>query len=141
MAAIEGGSVGALVSIVISCHNYGRFVGEAIESALGQSYSPTEVIVVDNGSCDDSREVIASFGPLVRARFQRDRGQGGGYNVGFEMSRGVSPAGSSQCCLRPLDDLSVLRVKRDTQSRLSRGAKRSSQSVGVGSSEVARSRP
>jgi glycosyltransferase involved in cell wall biosynthesis len=48
-----------LVSIVIANHNYGRFVSEAIESALGQRYRPIEVVVVDDGSSDDSREVVA----------------------------------------------------------------------------------
>ncbi|HEX8967212.1 MAG TPA: glycosyltransferase, partial [Chloroflexota bacterium] len=39
----------ALVSIVIPCYNYGRFLGEAIESALQQTYQPIEIIVVDDG--------------------------------------------------------------------------------------------
>ena len=49
------------VSIVINNFNYERFVGEAIESALAQTYAPTEVIVVDDGSTDNSREVISSY--------------------------------------------------------------------------------
>jgi len=50
-----------LVSIVIPCYNCERFVGEAIESAMAQSYSPVEIIVVDDGSIDNSREVIARY--------------------------------------------------------------------------------
>jgi glycosyltransferase involved in cell wall biosynthesis len=48
-----------LVSVVIACHNHGRFVGEAIESALGQTGVTVEVIVVDDGSTDDTRIVVA----------------------------------------------------------------------------------
>src|SRR5579864_6385259 len=50
-----------LVSIVIACYNYGRFVGEAIESALSQTYTPVEVIVVDDGTSDDSVEVASRY--------------------------------------------------------------------------------
>jgi len=58
-----------LVSIVIVNHNYGRYIGEAIESALQQSYPRIEVLVVDDGSTDDSREVIARYPvPLVMQR-------------------------------------------------------------------------
>ena len=48
-----------LVTILITNYNYGRFLCEAIDSALNQSYPHTEVIVVDDGSTDDSREIIA----------------------------------------------------------------------------------
>ena len=51
-----------LVSIVIDNFNYARFVGAAIDSALAQSYAPVEVVVVDDGSTDHSREVISSYG-------------------------------------------------------------------------------
>src|SRR5262245_36080739 len=50
-----GGMSGRLVSIVIGNYNYGRFLGEAIDSALGQAYPHTEVVVVDDGSTDHSR--------------------------------------------------------------------------------------
>ena len=45
-------------SIIINNYNYGRFLAEAIDSALAQTYANTEVIVVDDGSTDDSREII-----------------------------------------------------------------------------------
>src|SRR5258708_23789619 len=60
-----------LVSIVIPNYNYGRYLRIAIDSALGQTYSPVEVIVVDDGSTDDSRGIIESYGervtPIVKA--------------------------------------------------------------------------
>jgi glycosyltransferase involved in cell wall biosynthesis len=77
-----------LISIVINNHNYGQYIGRAIESALGQSYERVEVIVVDDGSSDGSRDVIARYSDRCIAVFQKQRGQGGAYNSGFGTSRG-----------------------------------------------------
>lgn len=52
-----------LVSIIIPCYNKSRHIGEAIESALNQTYSNIEVIVVDDGSTDDSLNQINRFVP------------------------------------------------------------------------------
>lgn len=79
---------GPLVSIVINNFNYGRYVGEAIDSALAQTYPRCEVIVVDDGSTDDSRAVIERFGQRVVAVFQQNQGQGGAMNAGFARARG-----------------------------------------------------
>lgn len=54
-------SAGPLVSIIIPCYNGRRFVGEAIESALAQSYRHIEVVVVDDGSTDGSAELIKTY--------------------------------------------------------------------------------
>ena len=51
------------VSIIIPCFNYGRFLAEAVESALGQTHVPLEVIVIDDGSTDDSYEVASLTRP------------------------------------------------------------------------------
>lgn len=79
---------GPLVSVVINNYNYGRFVKDAIESALGQTYPRTEVIVVDDGSTDNSREVIAGYRGRVRAIFKENGGQGSAFNAGFAASKG-----------------------------------------------------
>ena len=50
-----------LVSVLINNYNYGRFLREAVESALGQTYPNIEVILVDDGSTDDSRNIIGSY--------------------------------------------------------------------------------
>ena len=55
------GLMDPLVSIPILCHDYGRFLPEAIESALAQSYARVEVVVWDDGSTDDTRDVAALF--------------------------------------------------------------------------------
>lgn len=76
------------VSVVVPCYNYARFVGEAIESALGQTVKPLEVIVVDNGSTDNTLEVLRAFGDRIRVVAQENRGQSGARNAGFEVARG-----------------------------------------------------
>jgi cellulose synthase/poly-beta-1,6-N-acetylglucosamine synthase-like glycosyltransferase len=62
------------VSILIPCYNAERWVGQAIESALAQTWPNKEVIVVDDGSTDGSRAVIQSFGDKVRYEFGSNRG-------------------------------------------------------------------
>jgi glycosyltransferase involved in cell wall biosynthesis len=77
-----------LASIVISSYNYGRFLPDAIDSALGQTYPHTEVIVVDDGSTDHSREVIAGYGRRVIPLLKENGGQASAFNAGFRASRG-----------------------------------------------------
>jgi glycosyltransferase involved in cell wall biosynthesis len=77
-----------LVSILINNYNYGRYLGAAIESALNQTYRHAEVIIVDDGSTDNSREVIASFGSRVISVLKVNGGQASAFNAGFAASRG-----------------------------------------------------
>lgn len=76
------------VSIVICNYNYGRFLAQAIDSGLAQTHPDTEVIVVDDGSTDDSRDVIARYQGRVTALFGSNVGQLAAYNRGFAASRG-----------------------------------------------------
>jgi glycosyltransferase involved in cell wall biosynthesis len=75
-------------SIVINNYNYARFLGEAIESALAQTYPHTEVVVVDDGSTDDSRAVIARFGDRIQSLFKPNGGQASAFNAGLRASTG-----------------------------------------------------
>ena len=77
-----------LVSILINNYNYGRFLGEAIDSALKQTYTLKEVIVVDDGSTDNSRNVIAEFGNKITAVLKENGGQPSAFNAGFVQSKG-----------------------------------------------------
>ena len=54
-----------LVSILINNYNYGQFLGDAIESAIAQTYNRCEIIVVDGGSIDSSREIIERYGDRI----------------------------------------------------------------------------
>jgi len=76
------------VSIVINNYNYGRYLGSAIDSALGQDYGHVEVVVVDDGSSDESRTVIASYGNRIVAVEKLNGGQASAVNAGFAASRG-----------------------------------------------------
>lgn len=77
-----------LASIIISSYNYGRFLAEAIDSALSQTYANTEVIVVDDGSTDNSREIIASYKNRIIPVLKENGGQTSAFNVGFDKSHG-----------------------------------------------------
>lgn len=77
-----------LVSIIIGNYNYDRFVGKAIDSALKQTYENVEVIVVDDGSQDKSREVITQYVNQIIPIFKENGGQPSNYNAGFAQSKG-----------------------------------------------------
>jgi len=76
-----------LVSIIIPCYNYAHFLAEAIESALAQSYASFEVIVIDDGSTDETRAVVARF-PQIRYFHQVNSGLPAARNTGLRESKG-----------------------------------------------------
>ena len=77
-----------LVSVIINNYNYDRYLRAAIDSALAQTYSHVEVIVVDDGSTDDSREVIESYDKRIMPVLKANGGQGSAVNAGFAASSG-----------------------------------------------------
>ena len=79
-----------LVSVIIPVYNYDRYLAEAVESVLSQTYQHLEVIVVDDGSTDRSGEVAKSFaGRGVRYCQQVHSGIGPTRNKGVELAQGV----------------------------------------------------
>jgi glycosyltransferase involved in cell wall biosynthesis len=77
-----------LVSIVIDNFNYADFLREAIDSALGQTYSGVEIVVVDDGSTDSSREIIATYGNRIVPVLKENGGQASAFNAGLQASHG-----------------------------------------------------
>lgn len=75
------------VSIVIPNYNYERFLAAAVESALAQDHPMTETIVVDDGSRDGSRAVLASFGDRIRTVCQPNQGHVAACTRGWQRAR------------------------------------------------------
>jgi hypothetical protein len=92
---------GLSVSVIIDTYNYVEWLEEAIQSALSQDYRAREIIVVDDGSTDGSRELIERYqrDGRVRAVFKPNGGQASAFNAGFAVSSG------DLICLLDSDDL------------------------------------
>ena len=76
------------VSVVIAAYNAEAYIAEAIESVLGQTVPPGEVIVIDDGSSDGTRTILDRFGDRIIARSQTNSGQAVAVNKGLAMARG-----------------------------------------------------
>jgi glycosyltransferase involved in cell wall biosynthesis len=76
------------VSFVIPNYNHARYLAAAIDSALAQTYGDVEVIVVDDGSTDDSRAVAGTFGDRIRYIYQDNAGLSAARNTGVQVANG-----------------------------------------------------
>ncbi len=78
-----------LVSVVMPVHNGERFLREAIESVLNQTYTNFEFLIIENCSTDSSLKIIKSYNdPRIRVIIEEDCGQVQAYNRGFKESKG-----------------------------------------------------
>ncbi|KAB0668621.1 glycosyltransferase [Oryzomonas sagensis] len=79
-----------LVSVVVTCFNYGKYVGKAIDSVLKQTYRNVEIIVVNDGSTDNTDEVMCNYlkNPKIVYIQQENQGQAVAKNMGIKRSRG-----------------------------------------------------
>ena len=81
-----------LVSVILTNYNYAHYLAEAIESVLNQTYRNFELFIVDDGSTDNSREVIqrytTTYTSKVKAIFKENGGQGSAFNIGIENATG-----------------------------------------------------
>jgi glycosyltransferase involved in cell wall biosynthesis len=89
------------VSVLITCFNYGAYVGQAIESVLAQAYAPAEIVVSDDASQDNSCEVVASYisrGYGIRLLRNPHGGMAANLNAAYQSSSG------DLICLLDADD-------------------------------------
>ena len=77
-----------LASVIITNFNYERFIAAAIDSALQQDYHDVEVIVVDDGSTDNSRSIIESYKEQITCVVKSNGGQASAYNAGYTRATG-----------------------------------------------------
>ena len=75
------------VSVIIPAYNSARFLAEAIESVLGQTYPVFEIIVVDDGSIDNTKEVCINY-PMVQYIYHNNQGVAAARNTGIRVSKG-----------------------------------------------------
>lgn len=71
------------VAVVIPCYNYGRFLGECLDSVLAQTVRPSEILVVDDGSTDNTAEVAEQYAPSVRYMYKHNGGLASTRNFGI----------------------------------------------------------
>ncbi|MEM4218250.1 MAG: glycosyltransferase [Candidatus Methanomethylicaceae archaeon] len=76
------------VSVIIPCYNQGKFLAGAIQSVMEQDYPDKEIIVVNDGSIDNTREVASSFKDAIVYIEQPNRGAASARNLGIRISRG-----------------------------------------------------
>jgi glycosyltransferase involved in cell wall biosynthesis len=84
----SGGTNDISVSIITPCYNGSPYLRDTIASALGQTRPPLEVIVIDDGSTDDSAAIAESFGSPVRVIRQTNQGESVARNRGIAEARG-----------------------------------------------------
>ncbi len=76
------------VSVIIPTFNCAKYLPEAIESVLAQTYTDCEVIVMDDGSTDNTNQVVATYRDRVRYFYQENRGVGSARNTGIRYAQG-----------------------------------------------------
>jgi len=77
-----------LISVIIPVLNGENFIAEAIQSVLSQGYEPLEIIVIDDGSTDNTAQVVKSIFGSIRYHYQKNTGISAARNKGLELARG-----------------------------------------------------
>ena len=77
-----------LVSVIIPNYNYAHYLPQALDSVLAQTYPRFEIMVIDDGSTDDSENVLRSYGDRIRSIKQQNQGVSAARNLGARETRG-----------------------------------------------------
>ena len=77
-----------LVSVIIPVYNSAKYIQKAIDSVLDQTYSNYEIIVVDDGSTDETRQKLQSYQNKIRYVFQENQGSATARNTGIKLAKG-----------------------------------------------------
>ena len=78
-----------LVTVVIPSYNRAQYIAETIESVLGQTYTNIEIIVIDDGSTDNTREIVERYAPRVQYVWQENAERGASRNHGLRLAKGA----------------------------------------------------
>ena len=80
------------VSVIVPCYNTGKYLRQALDSVLAQTYTDWEVIMIDDGSTDNSAQIAAEaraqFGSRLKYFYQPNRGLSATRNTGFRHASG-----------------------------------------------------
>jgi glycosyltransferase involved in cell wall biosynthesis len=77
-----------LISVIIPTFNSGKFIAHAVQSVLDQTYQRLEIIVIDDGSTDTTKDILREFNGHIRYCYQENRGPSAARNTGIKIARG-----------------------------------------------------
>lgn len=103
-----------MVTVFIPCYNAGRFISETIDSILAQTYQDFEILIIDDGSTDNSSEILNKYAEEdERIRILKNKRNRG---VGYTRNRGVREAKGKYLAIMDADDISVpFRLEKEVQ--------------------------
>jgi len=92
-----------LVSIILCTYNRAHMLPQTMDSIFAQQYEPVEIVVVDDGSTDDTKELMASYGDKIRYHWQENQGIAAARNTGCHLAKGEFIAFQDSDDLMPAD--------------------------------------
>ncbi len=81
-------SANPLISVIVPVYNGARFVADAIATIDAQNYTPIDIVVVDDGSTDETQQTVAAYGDRVRYLYQENQGPAAARNHGLSVAKG-----------------------------------------------------
>lgn len=106
-----------MISVIIPTFNYAEFICDAIESVLNQTFKDVEIIVVDDGSTDNTKDILNKYSDKIKYYYQDNKGPASARNVGIKNASG------SYICFLDSDDIFMpnkLQIQIDTFNSISK---------------------